>query len=108
MKDESTANYSTDDLREMRRRGSDRTNWRKVDSTTDEELERVISKDEDERDLEPDWARAHLVLPESKAHINLRVDRDVLRFFKERGPGYQTRMNAVLRAYMNAHQKRQT
>ena len=38
-----------------------------------------------------------------KRAISLRVDRDVLEFFKSGGRGYQTRMNAVLRAYMEAH-----
>ena len=37
-----------------------------------------------------------------KTSISLRVDRDVLDWFKTQGPGYQTRMNAVLRAFMDA------
>ena len=38
----------------------------------------------------------------SKASISLRVDADVLEWFKAQGPGYQTRINAVLRAFKNA------
>jgi len=38
--------------------------------------------------------------PTPKVPINIRVDADVLQFFKRRGRGYQTRMNAVLRAFM--------
>jgi uncharacterized protein (DUF4415 family) len=50
------------------------------------------------------WIRAvDLVSAEPKQPISFRVDPDVLEFFKERGRGYQTRMNAVLRAYMTAH-----
>jgi uncharacterized protein (DUF4415 family) len=47
-----------------------------------------------------DWTDA--VLPEQsrKKLISLRVDPDVLEFFKAQGPGYQTRINAVLQAYM--------
>ncbi|MGH8205094.1 MAG: BrnA antitoxin family protein [Steroidobacteraceae bacterium] len=43
-------------------------------------------------------------LPHStrKAAISLRLDPDVLEWFKTQGPGYQTRMNAVLKAYMDA------
>lgn len=37
-----------------------------------------------------------------KASISLRLDRDVLEWFKARGPGYQTRINAVLRAFRDA------
>ena len=40
------------------------------------------------------------VLPAAKVPISLRVDADVLAFFREAGPRYQSRMNAVLRAYM--------
>ena len=38
----------------------------------------------------------------SKASISLRVDADVLEWFKAQGPGYQTRINTVLRAFKNA------
>ena len=44
-----------------------------------------------------------LVLPEPKATVTMRVDRKVLEWFKGQGPGYQTRINALLRAYMEAH-----
>lgn len=46
------------------------------------------------------WAEAELVLPQPKQAISFRVDQDVLRWFKDQGPRYQTRMNAVLRSYM--------
>jgi len=42
-------------------------------------------------------------LPESKATLNMRIDKDVLDFFKSTGRGYQTRINAVLRAFKEAH-----
>ena len=48
------------------------------------------------------WADATLVHPVAKQPISLRVDGDVLDWFKEQGPRYQSRMNAVLRAYMSA------
>jgi uncharacterized protein (DUF4415 family) len=38
----------------------------------------------------------------SKAAISLRVDQDVLEWFKAQGPGYQTRINTVLRAFRDA------
>ncbi len=43
-----------------------------------------------------------MVRPIAKQPISLRVDIDVLEWFKEQGPRYQSRMNAVLRAYMSA------
>ena len=51
------------------------------------------------------WQSAKVVMPEGKEKITLRIDKDVLRWFKARGKGYQSRMNAVLRAYMSAQSK---
>ena len=41
----------------------------------------------------------------SKAQLTIRVDREVLDWFRAQGRGYQTRINALLRAYMDAHKK---
>jgi uncharacterized protein (DUF4415 family) len=46
------------------------------------------------------WDDAELVMPVAKQAISLRVDEDVLTWFRSLGPRYQTRMNAVLRSYM--------
>ena len=46
------------------------------------------------------WSEATVVVPVSKRAISLRVDEDVLAWFKSMGPRYQSRMNAVLRSYM--------
>ncbi len=56
--------------------------------------------------LGPDfWAGAELVLPRTKESVHLRVDADVLAFFKAHGRGHLTRMNAVLKAYVEAHKR---
>lgn len=47
--------------------------------------------------------RQGLKTKDSKAQLTIRVDRDVLTWFKSRGRGYQTQINALLRAYMDAH-----
>jgi uncharacterized protein (DUF4415 family) len=44
-----------------------------------------------------------LRLPKAKPLISIRIDEDVLNWFKDQGPGYQTRINAVLRMYKDAH-----
>lgn len=46
------------------------------------------------------WDEAEVVLPEGKEPISIRVDKDVLAWFRESGPRYQTKMNAVLREYV--------
>lgn len=52
------------------------------------------------------WDEAVPVIPASKIPISLRVDTDVLAWFREGGPRYQSRMNAVLRSYMDRARKR--
>lgn len=50
------------------------------------------------------FRNATIVYPERmKKHLSLRLDPDIVAFFKREGRGYQTRMNAVLRAYVDAH-----
>jgi uncharacterized protein (DUF4415 family) len=76
-----------------------RTDWGKVDSLKDSKI--------DFSDI-PElgkafFKRAVLRLPKSKTAVTIRLDRQVLNWFKTKGPGYQTRINALLRAYMEAH-----
>ncbi|MCC6140912.1 MAG: BrnA antitoxin family protein [Nitrospira sp.] len=49
------------------------------------------------------FKRAVLRLPEPKATVAIRLDQQVLKRFKAKDPDYQTRINALLRAYMEAH-----
>jgi uncharacterized protein (DUF4415 family) len=51
------------------------------------------------------WADAEVVLPKRKVTMTIRVDEDVLSWFRDQGRGYQTRMNAVLRSYMKSKKK---
>lgn len=48
------------------------------------------------------FENALLEMPEKKKAISLRVDTDVLKWFKSQGESYQTRMNAILRAFMRS------
>jgi uncharacterized protein (DUF4415 family) len=60
------------------------------------------SQDEDTIPIldEKFWSRAFIGSPLKKSLISLRLDNDVIDWFKNEGPNYQTRMNQVLRAYM--------
>ena len=50
------------------------------------------------------WKDAKVVYPDSpKEQVTVRLDADILEWFKAHGRGYQTRMNAVLRSYYEAH-----
>jgi uncharacterized protein (DUF4415 family) len=58
-------------------------------------------------ELEPiDWSKAEVVVPPKKQAISIRLDQDLVDFFKKEGPGYQRRINAVLRGYMKERQRR--
>lgn len=54
------------------------------------------------------WADAKWVIPENKVALGVRFDRDVVDWFKSQGTGYQTRMNAVLRLYMERTKSRKS
>jgi uncharacterized protein (DUF4415 family) len=51
------------------------------------------------------WRKAQVVMPGPKTSVHLRLDSDVVEWFKGRGKGHLTRMNAVLRAYVDAHKR---
>ena len=63
-------------------------------------------KDAPEIELDEDfWKNARVVMPDErgKSLVSLRIDKDVLEWFKTQGKGHLSRMNAVLRAYMESH-----
>ncbi len=49
------------------------------------------------------WKTAKLIMPEPKDRLTIRLDHDVVEWLKKNGRGYQTRINAILRSYMEAH-----
>jgi uncharacterized protein (DUF4415 family) len=69
---------------------------------TGKKLEASIRADADEAQSKVAWTQADQGLPVPKVHINIRVDRDVLAWVKANGRGYQTFMNNVLRAFVQA------
>lgn len=90
--------------RDAPRRG--KTDWARLDALTDEEIEASIANDPDWAEFKDlDWSEAVLVIPPKKKAISIRVDEDVLDYFKKEGAGYQRRMNAVLRSYMQQKRK---
>jgi uncharacterized protein (DUF4415 family) len=86
-----------------RRKG--KTDWARVDALTDEDIAKAVASDPDAAPIDIDWSDAVLVIPARKKAISIRVDEDVLDFFKREGEGYQRRMNAVLRSYMQQKSK---
>jgi len=83
-----------------------RTDWHALDRMTDDEIAAAVASDPDAAPVDIDWSEAVLVVPARKKAISIRLDPDVLDYFKNEGPGYQRRINAVLRSYVEQKQKR--
>ena len=88
-----------------RRKG--KTDWARVKAMTDEQLKASIADDPDWAEFRDiNWSDAVMVMPAKKKAISIRIDEDVLDFFKKDGEGYQRRMNAVLRSYVQQKSKK--
>jgi uncharacterized protein (DUF4415 family) len=89
----------------------DKTDWARLRAMTEEEIDRNALDDPDN----PPWtdeelAAAVLVSPsmEPRVPVSIRLHPEVVRFFKKQGPGYQSRINAVLLGYVRAQKKSST
>ncbi len=100
-----TVRYTAKQIKTKIARGEDRTNWTKVNATTGAELEASIRADADDVQGEPDWTQSVMGVPSPKDHNNIRIDHDVLEWFKKNGRGYQTLMNNVLRAFVQTRRQ---
>lgn len=94
--------YTEEEIEEMIARGESQTEWERVDNMRDEDI--VIDEDAPEI-TEEMMARAEVVR-RSKEIVTLRLDAEVLEWFKAQGKGYQTRINAVLKTYVEAREER--
>lgn len=83
-----------------------RTDWAKADALTDDDIRAAVEADPDAAPiLDEEWFEgARVVEPPGKAAISIRLDQDVLDYFKAHSKRYQTKINAVLRAYMEHEQ----
>jgi uncharacterized protein (DUF4415 family) len=109
---EKIVRYTSEDLEHL----EDRSDWAKVDALTDEEIEKAIDEDPDAAPrLDSEWFKeavwrnySHATEDEEKERITIRLDKDVLDFFKQKGKGYQSRINNALRAFVKAQQGHHT
>lgn len=97
--------YTAAELDKMLANGEDETDWQRIKGQSETDLEKAIA---DDPDSNPplDMSTMTLTFRANKKGVFLRLDPDVLEFFKAQGPGYQTRINAVLRAYAEAMRTR--
>jgi uncharacterized protein (DUF4415 family) len=92
----------SDDISGTSSTSEPKTDWRRLRSITEEEVHAAIIDDPDAKPTDDAfWKDARVVMPRQKKTVTMRLDADLLEWFRaERG--YQTRINAILRAYMNA------
>jgi uncharacterized protein (DUF4415 family) len=79
-----------------------KTDWKRLHSIGSREIRNAIEKDPEARVTDARfWKKAEVVLPQPKQTVTMRLDADLLKWLR-RQKGYQTRINAVLRTYMDA------
>lgn len=79
------------------------TDWKRLRSRSDRQVRRAIESDPEARPTDAEfWKQARVVIPKTKQTITIRLDRDLLEWLRKQ-KGYQTRINAVLRTYMDAN-----
>jgi uncharacterized protein (DUF4415 family) len=79
------------------------TDWKRVDALKDEDIDRSDMPEVSPEMFARAVVRRGLKPVPRKAQLTLRLDSDVLDWFRKQGQGYQTKINALLRAYMDAH-----
>lgn len=82
--------------------------WSRLDATTDSDIEAAVNSDPDAAPLaDEEWFRtAEIVEPATKQAVSIRLDREVLEWFRDNSERYQTKINAVLRSYMEHEKKK--
>jgi uncharacterized protein (DUF4415 family) len=79
------------------------TDWKRLRSMSDRQIRRAIESDPEVRPTDAAfWKHARVVIPVPKQTITIRLDADLLEWLRKQ-KGYQTRINAVLRTYMDAN-----
>ncbi len=83
----------------------DETDYARLDALSAAEIESIAENDSEGAPMsDEEWARAEVRHPVKKP-VGLKLDDDILAWFKAQGRGYQTRINAVLRRYVEAQRK---
>lgn len=99
-KKENIVRYSASEIRRLKKQGADLTDWSKLDKMTKAELEKSIDKEDDIERI--NWKSVKIGIPIKKQDVHIRLDEDLLNWLKKGGKGYQTRINAILRSYMQS------
>ena len=105
-KSENIVSYTAEELQAMREQGLSQSDFSRTDAMTEQELQETRENDPDAALTPEEWDSLIIEAPLSKEPISLRIDADVIAWFKSTGKGYQTRINSVLRSYMKSQKRR--
>src|SRR6476646_4182544 len=86
------------ELRATRKRGESKSDWKAAARNP-----LPSGRDPDDAMEEIDWLTTELPASQRKAPLTLRMDADMLGWFRAQGKGYQTKINAILRRYYQQH-----
>lgn len=82
------------------------SDWKRVDKLQDDEIDFSDNPEVTPEMFAKAIVRKGLKPVRRKTQVTLRIDEDVLTWFKKQGTGYQTRINSLLKAYKEAHQNK--
>lgn len=99
-KSENIVSFTSAEITERQAKGEMRSDWKTAAAQPVPD-----GSDPDDAIEQGDWTTAELPMPRAKVHASIRLDADMLAWFKSQGPGYQTKINAVLRSYFQQHQR---
>jgi len=99
-KKERIVRYTTDELKAMEKAGKLRSDWKRAAAMP---VPDGSDPDDAIAPVRMDWVTTELPMRRRKAHVSLRLDADVLDWFRAQGRGYQTKINAILRSYFEHH-----
>ena len=102
-KSERTTVYTASQADELRRQGKGKTDW---DMSHEEAMRRRHADLEAPQPYEGWEETISIALPQPKEQVTLRLDREIMQWFRGQGRGYQTRINAVLCGYVEHERNR--
>jgi uncharacterized protein (DUF4415 family) len=102
-KEENIVRYSAKQMAKMK----SQSNWKALKNMSERELENNIKSDPDsDTSIPDDWSGLVIGMPEPKELISIRIDQDILKWFRAKGSGYQTYINNILRSYVSMQKQR--
>ena len=104
MSKETIVKYASEELKKLK----DESDWDRAAGMTDEEIEAAEAQDSEVTGIDEAWMDKAKVVRPPKRGVYAVFDEYVIEYFRKSGRGYQGRMNAVLKAYVDAQLEKRT